>query len=177
MYTYFAATLPLLDFDGPLPFLTGDFAADCGRLLPEHDAQEVRRALDMEGGAPASRFLASWREHEQALRIESAQARAARLRLTPPKGGWDRAHDSRINAAVARAAGMDDPLEAERLLIGLQWRILDDLCLGREFALDGILAYAVKLKLLERLNAFKSEDGVKELKALLETAVHSQHGI
>ncbi len=177
MYTYFAASLPLLEFDGPLPLTLAEFAAACERLLPARDAREARLALGMESGAPASRFLARWREYDRALRVEAARARAARLRLKPPADIWERAHDGRINAAVARAAAMDDPLEAERLLVRLQWDIAGELALGGALALDGILAYAVRLKLLERLAAFKSEDGAKELKALLETAVHSQHGI
>jgi hypothetical protein len=174
MHTYLATTLPMLRFDRPMPFTPGDFAADCRRLLPERDAREVRIALGMEDGPPSSRFLERWRGYEEDFRSECARARAKGLGRHPPRDGGPRAFDSRINAVVARASATEDPLEAERMLLRLRWRILDELSLNREFSLDGILAYGIKLTLLERLDAFRGEDGVKELDALLEAAASSQ---
>ena len=52
----------------------------------------------------------------------------------------------------------------------LQWQKLDEVSLNKAFTLDFILVYGIKLRMLERLNAFKTDEGSKMLEEIMEEA-------
>jgi len=169
MYYYFSSTLPMLNFDGALPFPVEEFAADCGRLLAPDDQRDARLALGLEEGPARNGTLRRWQEFDQALKNEIAWSRASARQQNPLSAvRGDRAFDADIVQVLAQAAKAEDPLQAEKMLIRLQWQKLDDLALNQEFCLEFILAYAVKLKILERLNAFKTDEGSKRLEEILQ---------
>ncbi len=171
MYYYFTSTLPMLAFDGILPFSIDEFAADCARLLSEQDNRQVQLALGLERAIGNNPVLVRWQRFEMALKNEIAWMRAVARHQNPlavVRG--EREFDAGVAHVLALAVKADSPLEAEKMLLRLHWQVLDDLALNKDFSLEWILVYAVKLKILERLTAFKSDEGPKRLEEILQNA-------
>lgn len=177
MYYYFASTLPMIDFDGSLPLAVEDFAVDCDRLLSEKDAADARIASGLEEGEPSSVFLRQWQQFDRALKNEIALIRVSAKQQNSLNGIYgEREFDSEIALVISQIAKMENLLEAEKKLMRLQWQRLDELTLNKDFSLEFILAYAMRLKILGRLNAFKTDEGSKELENIMESAAQSEEG-
>ncbi len=154
-YYYFAASLPMLDFDGDCPLSVEDFLEDCRRLLAPEDFRRVRavlsdedKGLDGNGGPFVYR---QWRSFQRRFLNEQVWFRAEEKGVDPWKFiEGDYYSDPVLREAVHQAAKMDNLLEAERFLDRIRWRYLDELCAGHYYDLDFILTYAVKLQILER---------------------------
>lgn len=165
----------MISFDGNMPFSVEDFAADCDRLLSEQDARDSRIALGLEDGVVHNATLRQWRQFEQALKNEIVWMRAVQGQKNPASAiRGERAPDTSMTQVLAQASKMENLLEAEKILMQLQWQKLDELALNKDFTVDFILVYGVKLVMLERLNAFKTDEGSKELEKILEKAAQSE---
>ena len=74
--------------------------------------------------------------------------------------------DGQISQVVAAALTAKNPLEAERVLLECEFETLDSL-VGLHMFDDYVLfGYAIKLKLLERLNCFEQTKGKAEFNSL-----------
>jgi hypothetical protein len=122
----------------------------------------------VENAAPTDcDFIDAWREWERALRLNLARVRAQRLKresgapLDPPIQPADA-------AATALKAGTsaDSPLEAEIFLNKARWNAIEYLQGLEYFSRNTIYAYLLKLLLLERHGAFKTDPGFAEYKSL-----------
>jgi hypothetical protein len=172
-YAYLIASLPSLRFGEPPPlssarFLemlapwagTADYTAIAGVTLQEPFAEPDRH--------PVAR---AWRRFEIALRNTLA---VARCRTT---GGEPRDHlrpapdmDTGRHIPLADVLNAPDPLEAERRLSFLRWRVLDEF--EGEFPSDTgfLIAYRVRLLLLERLASFDAAVGAQRIATVESTA-------
>jgi len=162
IYYYFAASLPMLHFDGPPPFSVGKFLEESGRLLAPPDHEQIRLTLSAEGEPenPRHPFGAAWQDFERRLRNELVCDRAAALNKDPDdffRG--ERGADHLIRQAVMDAIKSSDPLEAEKILDRARWQKLDEMLLGHYFDLEFLIAYAVKLSILERYRKIGSPEG------------------
>ncbi len=73
----------------------------------------------------------------------------------------------KISETVRQALSNDDVLQAEMMLIRLHWNYLDDLSALHTFDIEGLLSYALKLKMLQRKKSlFTREEGNAEFKRL-----------
>jgi hypothetical protein len=112
----------------------------------------------------SSNFINGWRKREQTLVLNLAQMRALKLKRDVPA---DVSHDSAESEALARAAfALDDPLEAELLLDKGRWDAIESLVGTDYFGVNTVYAYLLKLLLVERRSAFKTEEGFAEYKTL-----------
>ena len=76
--------------------------------------------------------------------------------------------DGFIAQVVNSALSAKNPLEAEKLLLEYEFENLDSL-VGLHMFDDYVLfGYAIKLKLLERLNSFEQTKGKAEFKSLFD---------
>lgn len=156
-YYYLAASLPLLAFDGPPPLSSRDFLSLCREQAPEAHELLVRASFDSLGaraGDPAPwRGYAGW---ETALRDELAVQRAQRLGIDP--GPWLRPAPfvAGLAEAVKEALAAGSPLAAETALDRRRWARLDELEAGGGFGIGRLVAYRLKLLLLERREAFRA---------------------
>jgi hypothetical protein len=125
--------------------------------------------LNPSGAPVSSGFVTAWREWEGVLRLGLARARAQKLR----REGSDQrsAADApeypadAVNAAKA-ALSMESPLEAEILLDKARWAAIENLQGINSFTENAMYAYLLKLLLMERRQAFKTEEGFSEYKTL-----------
>jgi hypothetical protein len=117
-------------------------------------------------GPSGCNFIDQWRQWERTLRLCLARFRAQKTKreggspVDPPEYPADAA------AAAKAAMAMDNPLEAEFFLDKARWDAIDALQGLQYFSRNTIYAYLLKLLLLERRSAFKTEEGFTEYKGL-----------
>jgi len=157
-YYYFAASLPTLNFNGSAPFSVESFRADCQRLLKSEDYEEVERALGLRHDAATNTFLIAWQNFVRQLEVEIAWHRLSHQGAGATLN-YERRFDADVVDVINQALKEDDLLEAERMVMRLKWDHLEHMGLNHFFDLESILVYAAKLKILERLSVFGSEQG------------------
>ncbi len=164
-YYFFAATLPLLSMEGPPPFSIAEFRARCAEHLNADDSKALAEIMGDANGTTASHdFVRQWRNVDTAMRNAVARARAARSQrdaapyLRPQAGV-----DVQLDKGVADAFQKASPLERERALDRLLWSRLDDAAGYDPFDGKAILAYAVRLRILERWSRLDESAGKRQV--------------
>jgi hypothetical protein len=150
----------MLSFDGPPPFSSEEFLRLCREQAPEVHALLEHVAFDFLGaraGDPAPwRSYAAW---ETALRNELAAQRAQRLGIAPEPWLRPAPFLAGLAAVVKEALAAGSPLAVETALDRRRWARLDELETGGDFGLQRLIAYRLKLLLLERRQAFRAASG------------------
>lgn len=132
----------------------------CTRFFDE----KARKALDMLSlEAPkipeptGSAFLDKWYDFERALRYALVQVRAQKLKKDA--GSIPVSITADIVQAARTAVGMDSPLSAEQFLYEFRLSYLSNIQPLEYFSTDAVLAYGIRLLLLERIKKFDKEKG------------------
>jgi hypothetical protein len=119
-------------------------------------------------------FIDRWRKRERSLTLALAQLRAARLKTdAPPAEQLDIETENQAKTAVT----MDNPLEAELFLDKGRWDAVERLKQNAYFNVNAVYAYMLKLLLIERRAAFKTEEGFAEYKALYASIMENAPGV
>ncbi len=174
MYAYLLPSLPRLELGAPPPISRAELAQRCRELLPEEDAREVATGLEGRTGELASPAGRAWRDLETQLRNAVARRRA--LALDSPAPPQLRPHDgyrAAVDAAVEAAFAEVDPLRRERALDTLRWDLLGEIEAAGRWGLPAVLAYALRLRLVERWAGFDAAAG----RAALDAALAGLEGI
>jgi hypothetical protein len=167
-YYYLAAQLPYLVYGQPVPMSPAAFKELAkGVMVPEEGAVLDACVLDPGAASPVKsvkpEFLDAWREWESALRLNLARLRAAKLKREAPE-----APEFPVTAAAAAKAALaiESPLDAEIFLDRARWNAIESFQGINYFSENTIYAYLLKLLLMERRQAFKTEEGFGEYKTL-----------
>ena len=148
-------------------------ASDFAKATPDTTPDTTADRLECIKGACANQWLA----RETEIRNTIVRLRAAKVRVdAEPFLRPCRELDLYTEKAVAEAMSKLQPLERELDLDRLRWSLLEDLLRFDPFGLPAVIAYALKLKLVERWSALTVEKGrtvVEEYltKQLMEVAV------
>ncbi|MDP2815062.1 MAG: DUF2764 family protein [Rectinemataceae bacterium] len=163
-YYYFAATLPSLAFSAQPPMKGAEFLERCRIHLTEGDFSVVSSArllskTDLPASPEPQGFLDGYYAWERSVRNALAILRAHRLgksgdRWLRPAGRSDDA--ARAASAVFQAS---TPLEGEIALERERWAFIDGASANSVFELDSIIAYSLKIQILERLSGLVPEKG------------------
>ena len=161
-YYYVIASLPALRPGGEGAPAYGEFLEMCRAGVGEG---VMRRLEKLDAGASDLPLLRRWREYLSALMRELNYQRDARrgVRRDPPA---DR--DPHLTAAVAKLLSVEDPLEAEKALIAMEFDAIDRMTGMHYFDEWALFGYALKLRLLERSNGFVHDVGKAEFQSLLK---------
>jgi len=163
-YYYLVATLPSLRYDGVLPFTTDTFLSLCKEQVSKAHYLLLEQAVS--GVASSHHFLFQYQHFAGMVKKELTEARSRKLSLSDPSYRNDGDKEAKISDTVRQALSSDDVLQAEMLLIRLHWNYLDDLSALHTFDIEGLLSYALKLKMLQRKSLFTREEGNAEFKRL-----------
>ena len=169
-YYYLAAQLPYLVYGQGIPMSSAAFKSLAQDAMNSHDA----KILDYCTLAPASNaqepyktksdFLNRFWEWERTLRGNLARNRAIKLKRESLGDVSDYPADA---AAIAKNAfAFESPLEAEIYLDKARWDAIESFQGLSTFSENAIYAYFLKLILMERRLAFKTEEGFSEYKEL-----------
>jgi hypothetical protein len=162
---YLLASLPLLTPGRPPGITPADFRAACEeQLSPSLAAAAAALLEDRPCDHP---FAREWRARETILRHAVARRRAARRGDEAPREQLAaRGSDLRIENGVAAAFEQPDPLQRERALDRLRWNVLDELQGCQPLTREAVLAYAVRLRMLEHWRLLDARAGKERLERL-----------
>ena len=160
-YYYLISSLPMLTPDGGMPFPYREFLKQCQSNVSE-ETYKLLEELDL--SSSSGPLLDEWGPFYTALTKELAAQRSARLGK-PYSAVWNK---DPISASVVTAAmNAKDPLTAEKMLLDYEFSALDSMVGLHIFDDHVLIGYALKLKLLERINSFEKEKGKKEFNDIL----------
>ncbi len=165
-YYFLAGSLPMLGFDEPVKITTTDFLSACESHLATAEYATLVGALD---AAPAQHgFVRAWRDRDCQIRNTLAAARSQH-RGTDAQP-YLRTHvgfDVATHNAVQEAIGRPHPLERERGIDQLRWATLDELAGPDMFSLEYLIAYGLKLQILERWATMDDEAGNEQVEQIV----------
>ncbi len=167
-YYYLVATLPMLRYEDDAPMSHEAFLELCHGNIGDSDYRLVQAAslVAVEGEPCKHPFLRKWNQFRDMVAKELNDQRARKLELGGDRYRNDGDKEYRISETVRAALAAPDPLQGELLLMQLYWKYLDDLSGLHTFDIEALLAYAVKLQILERKGRFSLQDGNSEFKRL-----------
>lgn len=161
-YYYLLSSLPMLKADGELPFSYDAFLRQCRGNVSEERCRMLEELTLASSEGP---LVAQWAKFYGVLHEELTYQRKARL------GKPCQAPAIREEAAirtVTAAMNEKNPLEAENMLLTLQFEKLDELVNLHYFDECALVGYALKLKLLERKTVFRQDKGRAEFNRITD---------
>ncbi len=156
-YYYLISSLPMLKSDGDMPLSYEQFLSACRDSVKDDKYQMLKELSLSSSEGP---LLSEWAKFYGVLTDELTYQRNIRL------GRGAKApeqKDESVSKLIASALNNKNPLEAEKMLLGLEFERLDELIGTHYFDDYALLGYALKLKLLERRKIFDKERGKNEL--------------
>ena len=159
-YYYLVSSLPMLKSDSPMPFSYEKYVELCSGNVSEGKLELIRNLTVSSTEGP---LIREWSEFYGLLSKEMSYQRNLRLGKSA-ESPVD--HEEVVTRTVQAAINCDDPLEAEQMLLDLEFKKLDELIGLHSFDDYSLFGYALKLKLLARLNIFDRTKGQAEFDRL-----------
>ena len=159
-YYYLIASLPELRSDGDMPISYDEFLSLCQSNVSDETYDLLKNlTLDSKEGP----LVNEWASFYGMLTKELNYQRSMNLGKSY-SSAYDK--DGLIAQVASSALSAKNPLEAERILLEYEFENLDSLVGLHMFDDHVLFGYAIKLKLLERLNSFEQEKGKNEFETL-----------
>ena len=160
-YYYFAASLPMIRWNNKPPLTVEDFLSTAGRLLNATDAVLMAQLLADEEDIETDNAVAqAWVRFSRNFKNEIAVLRAQQFHKDPQKViRGTKENEPHLREAAHEASRTENLLEAQKLLDRTSWQLLDELTAGHYFDLEYLIVYGLKLKILERHEAYRSQAG------------------
>ena len=169
-YYYVAASLPLLLFDSDSFPGTDVFLELARDGVSGKDAEIIESATLIPDKKPEQRpknqLIAQWWRFESSLRNELARLRASDLSVEPENYLADDAPMYLLAETAREAFSQSTPLLAEMTLYKARWDYIDELETGHYFDLEKLIAYYLKLQVLEKKALFTKEKGIENMQRL-----------
>lgn len=160
---YLMAQLPSLDGLGEnsaLPITEERFYELCSRFLSKKAIKALNELTLLprpESDSAGYAIVDKWYESERALRFALAGARAEKMKK--PFDGNHSLQPPELLQAVQSAVAMENPLEAEKFLNSVRMELLEALRPSDYFSDEAVFYYALKLKLISRIQLFDEVKG------------------
>lgn len=178
----------MVSFESNPPFSVEDFLSECQRLLSEDDFTKLSSICTADGmnedvvdqilaeikanpGLESKTFykLVSFLRR---FHNETAHFRAARASKDPEKFMRGEYYsDPAVYSIIQEAAKYDNPLETEKALDKLCWQTFDDLTSAHFFDFETVLAYGLKIKILNKYKEIQSPQGREMLESFKKIEV------
>lgn len=163
-YYYLVASLPSIAYEGKPSMSIPDYLSLCQTQLSSADYDLLFKVLNDNESLlhTNNEMIKRWMGFNHDFRNEIAYFRAKRANKDPKdylRG--EKANDLQLTEVINQAARASDPLVAEKILVRRLWELLEDLTLGHYFDLEIIIAYGIKLRILDRFQKVASPDGQK----------------
>lgn len=170
-YYYTVASLPMLFYEEDASVSHSEFIQMCETGLTPRDYSVLKAAnlCDLEDIEPSCPALEEWRSWERSLRNKIAILRAQRKGLEPEKHLREGTETVGVEQIAHEACGQDSPLVGEDVLNRARWSFLDDLETGHHFDTAKLVAYSLKLQILERKALFDEEKGTGRFESIVKT--------
>lgn len=161
-YYYLMSSLPMLKAEGKMPFNYNQFLDYCKGTVSEQKYGLLKNlSLESDKGP----LVEEWAKFYKLYKDELTYQRKKKLN-NPATAPFDK--DSEAVKVIMSAISDENPLNAEKILLTLQFNKLDSLIGTHTFDDYALFGYALKLKLLERKTVFDQKKGKKELIGLVK---------
>ena len=164
-YSYLIASLPMLSLDATLPISYQAFLSKCRDILSKGDYAELERATFTPSEGARNTLMRKWEGYIDEVSHLVKQERTKRL-------GWQSGESPVIinnpvlQDRIHRATFSMNPLEGEKEILAIYFDFLDSNTPSDVFSLEALMIYALKIQIIERLNAFSVEKGRNEFRTL-----------
>lgn len=174
-YYYFCASLPSLSFGDKPPMTYDKFLEDAKDLLDPDHFSAVQAILTDNTMEVKSRVYDRWRRFEHDLYNQLAWLRSKEAGKPPMqyvRGDFNVRGD--IILIVEQAMRETNPLKTAQFFDKARWWVLDELGKRHYFDYDFIVTYAIKLRILYRYEAIRSDEGEQKFNAFKDEDLVSQ---
>jgi len=163
-YPYLVASLPTLHFGMKPPFSYEQFLELCRRFIPTKDYHYLTilpPPVQYTEKAKRPVIIEKWIRFDSALRNELVKIRSERRQGDAlPYTRHSRYTGPSLTPYIAAATINRSPMEAEKLLDEIRWKMLDELAGNHYFDFDALVAYAYKLLILQRWETIQRAEGI-----------------
>ena len=151
-YPYLISSLPMLHFEGHIPFSFEKFLNICQEFISEKDMEVLRKLQTDDLFKQKIDIIKKFSDFEILLRNELVRLRAARKNILSEKylRTIDQFSDATIHHLGLAAVRHHSAVDAEKILDQARWGFLDTLLFGHYFDLEALIVYGLKLLILER---------------------------
>ncbi len=163
-YYYFAASLPMLRMDREAPMSYSTFMEKASEHLSERDYSDLCLAVFGSTSDEASlRIVREWQEYAGHINALLNKVRAERLGFSGYSADRE---DKALENTLRDIVENKDPLEGEKAILALYFDFLTSREESTPFSSRALMIYALKLQILERMNAFDEVKGRAEFDKL-----------
>lgn len=167
-YYYLVSILPSLVFGKKLPLDSEKFRQLCTSHLGRSDNESLCQIMMPNPEKKVlHKFFDDWNNWDSELKKELALMRASRI---SDRNNSQLSHLPRTvnehNTLINQIMTAKNPLDAEKVLAKARWNQLDNMEFGHYFDFEKIISYALKLKIMERLESFDQIKGMKIFKGI-----------
>ncbi len=168
MSYYLVASLPPLALGDTPPWTPSEFLFHCqGALTPEQH-RELSLIIEDRAAEALSPFAQWWHHLDTQIRNQLARFRAGRLHVEArPYQRMHSGYDVAVEQGVSDALSRSQPLEREQALDRCRWEALDERILANPFGFEVVLAYAIRLNLLDRWTELTDEKGLERIETFI----------
>jgi len=148
---YLISSLPYLRFGEPAPLDSEAFFDQCRGFISDTQYHRLQ-ALTLIPEEPACcNVVDAWNQFETDLRNWAVRLRGQRQRQDAeqylrPEGDLS----ATMELLVTEALDQKNPVDTEKRLDEMRWRILDNLGVGHDYDFQGLVLYRLKLAILEK---------------------------
>ncbi len=166
-YYYLVATLPMLRKDMSEYMSHEEFLSICKDKVSRRDYMMLENATLSGTATCGGSFMKDFTHFRSMVEKELAFQRAQKLSLQDSRYENKGDRESRITDRVRKAVSADNPLEGEKIILGLYWDYLEEhVGNGHYFDLTFLLGYSLRLQILSRLSLFDLDRGNAEFERL-----------
>lgn len=163
LYYYLISSFPQLNLDDPPGITLEKFLFQCQGILDVKDLNDLNKVLTGDATGVQSPHAIQWLAADTQLRNAIARIRAAHLNIDAITYLKDHINASMyVETAVRDAFTRDNPLERELVLEKCRWFILDEITFEDRFGFAAVLAFGVKLQIVERRQGYSDDKGREE---------------
>jgi hypothetical protein len=168
-YYYLISLLPTLVFGARTPLSSETFRQTCETHLNPKDDEILKKITTNENNnGQLNRFYDKWYRWDHTFKKELGALRAAKMSPGNESRSFQSPSDRDLRETIHQILSATHPLEAETLLEKARWKHLDEMELGIYFDFEKIISYALKLKIMERLESFDPVRGGIRFKETLD---------
>lgn len=163
LYYYLISSFPELNIDEPPGVTLEQFLFNCQGILDVKDLNDLNKVLAGDATGVQSPGAVQWLAADAQLRNAVARLRAAHLNIDAI--AYLKDHEGArmyIETVVRDAFTRDNPQERELALDKCRWSILDEIAFEDRFGFGAVLAFGVKLQIVERWQGYSKDKGREE---------------
>lgn len=171
-YYYLGASLPGLLMDVKPSISTEEFRRVASEHLTTSDLTALGDLESILDAEPRHPFAKIWKNRETSLRNALVALRAQALKADPsPYLRQPVFYDAAAEHAASEAISRSNPVEKEQVLDRHRWAVLDEMAGFNPFSSEAILAYSIKLSIVQRWSEMDTELGSQRAEQVISNKI------